>query len=49
MREMTDSEIKNVEGGILPYLLGGLAFVYYERQNIRDFVDGFFEGLDPEH
>lgn len=44
MRELENNEIYNVEGG-MALLLGGLTFVYYERENISDFFSGFYEGF----
>lgn len=43
MREMIDTEVQSVSGGVIP-LLAVLGFVYYERENISDFFEGAFEG-----
>lgn len=45
MTELTQSELDNVAGGLLP-LLAVLGFVYYERQNIRDYAEAYFEAYD---
>lgn len=43
MRELSDMEVGNISGGVIP-LLAVLGFVYYERENISDFFEGAFEG-----
>ncbi|MBP3982795.1 hypothetical protein J5837_00040 [Pseudoxanthomonas helianthi] len=48
MRDLNEHEVSIVDGGNAA-LLAGLAFVYYERNNIRDFFDGFLDGFDPEN
>jgi len=42
MYELTSDQIAEVSGGVLP-LLGVLAFVYYERQEISDFFGGVMD------
>ncbi len=45
MYELTSDQIAEVSGGVLP-LLGVLAFVYYERQEISDFFGGVMDGFN---
>lgn len=48
MRNLSASEVSAVTGaGVIP-AIAVLGFVYYERENIRDFVEGFFEGYERE-
>ena len=45
MKELSLDQINDVSGGVLP-LLGALAFVYYERNEIADFVSGALDGFN---
>lgn len=45
MKELSPDQINDVSGGVLP-LLGALAFVYYERNEIADFVGGAMNGFN---
>lgn len=46
MRELNLEETGAVAGGAVPVLLGILAFEWYQMDNIQDFVEGFFDGLE---
>lgn len=46
MRELNMHEIEDVSGGILPVLIGILAFEWYEAGHIRSFIDGVLDGAD---
>lgn len=45
VKELSLDQISEVSGGVLP-LLGALAFVYYERNEIADFVGGALDGFN---
>jgi hypothetical protein len=45
MQELESEDSMKVSGGIWP-LVAILAFVYHERNNIKDFVEGAFEGME---
>ncbi|MFG6111543.1 hypothetical protein [Stenotrophomonas nematodicola] len=45
MNELTVEQANEVSGGVLPYV-AVLAFVYYERNEIRDFVGGVLDGFN---
>jgi hypothetical protein len=45
VKELSLDQINDVSGGVLP-LLGALAFVYYERNEIADFVNGALDGFN---
>lgn len=45
VKELSLDQINDVSGGVLP-LLGALAFVYYERNEIADFVGGAMDGFN---
>ncbi len=45
VKELSLDQINDVSGGVLP-LLGALAFVYYERNEIADFVSGALDGFN---
>ena len=47
MRDINACEASSVGGGLIP-AIAVLGFVYYERENIRDFVEGYFEGYERE-
>lgn len=48
MIELTPDQIDEVSAGVGPIAipLAILGFVYYERQNIRDFVGGVLDGFN---
>ncbi|HVX56595.1 MAG TPA: hypothetical protein VHA37_02580 [Candidatus Saccharimonadales bacterium] len=46
MRELNMHEIEDVSGGILPVLIGILAFEWYEAGQIRSFIDGVLDGAN---
>jgi len=46
MRELNMHEIEDVSGGILPVLIGILAFEWYEAGHIRSFIDGVLDGAN---
>ena len=45
VKELSLDQINDVSAGVLP-LLGALAFVYYERNEIADFVGGAMDGFN---
>lgn len=45
VKELSPDQINDVSGGVLP-LVGALAFVYYERNEIADFVGGAMDGFN---
>lgn len=45
VNELTVDQIHQVSGGVLPYV-AVLAFVYYERNEIADFVGGVLDGFN---
>jgi hypothetical protein len=45
MRELDEIQSEYVGGGFIQ-AVAVLAFVYYERQNIRDFVGGVLDGAN---
>ncbi len=46
MRELEMREIDEVAGGLLPVLIGILAFEWYEAGHIRSFMDGVLDGAN---
>jgi len=46
MRELNIGETQSVAAGAVPVLLAVLAFEWYQMDNIQDFVEGFFDGLE---
>jgi len=46
MRELEMREMDDVAGGVLPVLIGILAFEWYEAGHIRSFMDGVLDGAD---
>lgn len=46
MRDLNLEETGAVAAGAVPVLLGILAFEWYQMDNIQDFVEGFFDGLE---
>lgn len=46
MHELDIEKTELVAGGAVPVLLGILAFEWYQMDNIQDFVEGFFDGLE---
>lgn len=47
--EISNAEIDHVSGGN-PLALGAVAlFVYHERNEIKDFFEGFFEGVEESN
>lgn len=46
MRSLEAAEVENVSGGILPVLIGILAFEWYQAGNIRSFMDGVLDGAN---
>lgn len=47
MRTLEATEVNSVSGGMLPVLIGILAFEWYEAGHIRSFMDGFLDGANP--
>ncbi len=45
MRNLTSAEVSATTGGILPILLGILAFEYYQANNIQSMFEGFFDSM----
>jgi hypothetical protein len=45
MRDLTSTEVAVISGGIVPILLGVLAFEWYEANNIKSAFDGFFDAM----
>lgn len=45
MQELDEIQFEYVGGGLIQYA-AVLAFVYYERQNIRDFIGGVLDGAN---
>jgi len=45
MYELTSGQVAEVSGGVLPWL-GALASVYYEREEIADFIGGVLDGFN---
>lgn len=49
MREISIDDLHEVSGGAWPLAATAL-FIYYERENIRDFMGGVLDGFnDTEH
>lgn len=46
MKELTLDQANQVSGGSVPLLLGVLAAVYHERNEIADFVGGVLDGFN---
>lgn len=46
MRTLKMEEVEIVSGGVLPVLIGILAFEWYEAGHIRSFIDGFLDGAN---
>ena len=46
MHELNIEETHSVAAGAVPVLLGILAFEWYQMDNIQDFVEGFFDGIE---
>ncbi|UWX04155.1 hypothetical protein H1235_01905 [Pseudoxanthomonas sp. NC8] len=50
MRILHANEVDAVSGGVAVITaLMVLGFVYHERNNIRDFAEGVFEGYEENH
>lgn len=45
MRSLTSVEVSAATGGLVPVLLGILAFEWYEAENIQLMFDGFFDSM----